>query len=101
MFSIMSDTVDEPPPKKPWALSEEAFNKVLECLDPDRQIAGKKYTQLHRKLEKFFEVHRCALAEDLADETINRAARKLQEGLEIQNCVSYCVGVARLLLKET
>src|SRR5262249_51747669 len=90
----MSDTVD-------WTLTEAGFNKLLSCLDPDRQRAGEKYEQLHRKLEKFFEVHRIAFAEELADETINRVIRKLEDGLEIRNIAGYCIGVARLLLMET
>src|SRR5215468_8955650 len=95
-------TVDaSAPSKKHWALTEAAFNKLLECLDADRQRAAERYEQLHRKLEKFFENHRSAAAEELADETINRVTRKLEEGLEIQNLSSYCIGVARMLLKES
>ena len=87
--------------KKHWILTEVAFNKLLERLDSDRQRAGEKYERLHHKLEKFFEVHRGALAEELADETINRVTRKIEEGLEIQNISSYCIGVARILLMES
>jgi DNA-directed RNA polymerase specialized sigma24 family protein len=87
-------------PKKRWILTEAAFNKLLDSLDGDRQRAGEKYRQLHHKLEKFFEIHRSAAAEELADEAINRVARKLEEGLRIQNIGNYCVGVARLVLKE-
>ena len=95
-------TVDtSAPPKKHWALTEAAFNKLLQCLDADRQRAAERYEQLHRKLEKFFEVHRSAAAEELADETINRVTRKLEEGVAIQNIGSYSIGVARMLLKES
>ena len=86
--------------KKRWVLTEAALNKLLETLDADRQRAGEKYRLLHQKLEKFFEVHRCPAAEELADEAINRVARKLEEGLLIQNTGNYCVGVARMILKE-
>jgi RNA polymerase sigma factor (sigma-70 family) len=87
--------------KKRWILTEAAFNKLLESLDSDRQRAAEKYRQLHHKLEKFFEIHRSAAAEELADEAINRVARKLEEGLRIENMGNYCIGVARMLLKET
>lgn len=88
-------------PRKRWILTEVAFNKLLACLDSDRQCAAEKYEQLHRKLRKFFEIHRGAAAEDLADETINRVTRKLEDGLEIQNIAGYTAGVARMILKET
>jgi RNA polymerase sigma factor (sigma-70 family) len=87
--------------KKRWILTEAAFNKLLESLDSDRHRAAEKYRQLHHKLEKFFEIHRSASAEELADEAINRVARKLEEGLRIENIGNYCVGVARMLLKES
>jgi DNA-directed RNA polymerase specialized sigma24 family protein len=87
--------------KKRWSLTEVGFNKLLECLDSDRQRAGYRYEQLHRKLEKFFEIHRSAMAEELADETINRVIRKLEDGVEIQNIGNYCIGIARMLLRET
>src|SRR5262245_52109697 len=98
----MSNTVDTSASlKKHWILTEGAFNKLLERLDSDRQRAGEKYERLHHKLEKFFEIHRGALAEELADETINRLTRKIEEGLEIQNISSYSIGVARILLMES
>ena len=89
------------PEKKRWTLTEAAFNKLLQSLDADRRRAAERYEQLHRRLEKFFEIHRSAAAEELADETINRVTRKLEEGVEIQNLASYCIGVARMLLKES
>jgi len=87
--------------KKRWTLTEVAFNQLLDCFDSDRQRAGEKYEQLRRKLEKFFEVHRSPIAEELADETINRVARKLEEGLVIQNVAGYSIGVARLVFRES
>jgi DNA-directed RNA polymerase specialized sigma24 family protein len=88
------------PQKKHWTLTEAAFNKLLQSLDDDRQRAAERYEQLHRRLEKFFEIHSGTAAEELADETINRVTRKLEEGIEIQNIGSYCIGIARMLVKE-
>jgi DNA-directed RNA polymerase specialized sigma24 family protein len=83
-----------------WNLTETAFDTLLRNLDPERESAGQKYEQLHRKLEKFFAVHRCALSEDLADETINRVTRRLEEGEQIRSLTNYCIGVARMLVRE-
>src|ERR1044071_2085308 len=64
---------------KDWALSREAFNSLLDWLDPDREQAGIKYEDIRRRLIKIFTGRGCAEAEDLADETINRVTSKLNE----------------------
>src|SRR5262249_31626384 len=38
--------------------------------------------------------------DDYADETINRCARKIEEGEEIRDLATYSFGVARMLLRE-
>src|SRR5687768_1811443 len=83
-----------------WNLTAAGFNKLLNNLDPERESAGQKYEQLHRKLQKFFEMHGCVLSQDLADETINRVTRRLEEGEEIRSLMNYCLGVARMVLRE-
>ena len=47
-----------------------------------------------------FEWRGCPTPDDYADETINRCARKISEGEEIQDVATYCIGVARMLLRE-
>jgi len=64
---------------KDWALSQEAFNSLLDWLDPNREQAGIKYEEIRRRLIKIFTGRGCADAEDLADETINRVTSKLNE----------------------
>ena len=63
-------------------LSEDSFNRFLSLLDTDRERAGAEYEILHRKLVRFFEWRECYNGEELADETVNRVARKLAEGHE-------------------
>jgi hypothetical protein len=60
-------------------LRREQFEALLQRLAPDRQLAGKRYEQLRRRLLSLFEYRGCAHAEELADETLDRAARRLQE----------------------
>ncbi len=38
--------------------------------------------------------------EECADETLNRVARKLDEGVELAEIGTYCLGIARLVLLE-
>lgn len=84
-----------------WALTEEAFARLLACLAPDQEAAGERYRKLHLKLVKFFDWHGAHFPEECADETLNRAARKIDAGEAIHDLPSYCYGIARLVLLET
>jgi len=64
---------------KNWVLSQEAFDALLDWLDPDREQAGIKYEQIRLRLIKIFTGRGCVDAEDLSDETINRVTTKLEE----------------------
>jgi DNA-directed RNA polymerase specialized sigma24 family protein len=86
--------------KKRWSLTQDTFDTLLAHLDSSRELAGAKYITLRSKLVKFFECRGCLYPEDLADETINRVAKKLCEG-NIENVITYHFGVARMLFKET
>jgi RNA polymerase sigma factor (sigma-70 family) len=84
-----------------WVLTEEAFSKLLESLDPDREQAGEKYEDLRRTLVRFFEWRGTPAPEEHVDETLNRVARRLDEGQVISNFGGYCYGVARLVFMES
>ena len=64
---------------KNWSLSQEAFDALLDWLDPDREQAGIKYEQIRSRLIKIFTGRGCIDPEELADETINRVTSKLNE----------------------
>lgn len=86
--------------KSEWELTGEAFERLLRLLDADRERAGAKYELVRRKLIAFFEARGGESPADHADETINRAARKIAEGEQIEDINKYLYGVARLLLLE-
>ena len=94
--------VDSPAYKKNWVLSKEAFDNLLLCLDPDLERAAEKYLMIRKKLVLFFESHRCFAAQDQADVTINRVAKKLIENREIsiEDSSGYFFGVAYKILLE-
>ena len=50
---------------------------LLDWLDPNAERAARKYEKIRHGLISMFANRRCADAEDLADETIDRVARKL------------------------
>lgn len=82
-------------------LTPESFDALLAQLDPDRERAGELYEIIRRKLVRLFEWRGCAFPEDLVDETFNRVARRLAEGIELQRApYGYFYGVAHLVYKE-
>src|SRR5215813_13421809 len=86
--------------RRKWALTQEAFDKLLAHLGPDRESAGEKYLEVRNNLIRFFEWRGCPFPEDHADETINRVAKRASEGEEIRNPAGYFLGAARMLLLE-
>jgi DNA-directed RNA polymerase specialized sigma24 family protein len=83
-----------------WALTSEAFDKLLASMDPDRDRAGEIYQEIRAHLIRVFMWRGCLTAEDYADETINRVAQKLAAGENFADLPTYFFGVARMLLKE-
>jgi len=83
-------------------LTKEGLEALLASLGPDLEQAGQRYEQIRRKLIRLFEWRGCASPEDLADETINRVARRLAGGLQVRSDdpYAYFCGVAHLLYKE-
>jgi DNA-directed RNA polymerase specialized sigma24 family protein len=63
---------------KEWALTQEAFDQLLTWLNPNRDLAGKKYEDIRLRLIKIFTCRGCTEPEALADETINRVTSKVQ-----------------------
>lgn len=84
-----------------WVLTQEAFDSLLGWLAPDRERAAKRYEEIRRRLIRFFVGRKCADADDLADETLNRVARKVQEGLVyVGDTAPYFYGVAHNVYLE-
>src|SRR5262249_17755177 len=86
--------------RQKWSLTQTAFDRLLACLDSDRDIAADRYLRMRQNLVRLFEWRGCSTPDEYADETINRCARKIQEGEEIRDVATYSTGVARMLLRE-
>jgi DNA-directed RNA polymerase specialized sigma24 family protein len=84
-----------------WVLTEEAFAKFLNSLDPDPGRAGEKYEYLREALVKFLAWRGAHFPEELVDETFNRVARKLEEGEAVRDVPTYCHGVARMVFRQS
>jgi DNA-directed RNA polymerase specialized sigma24 family protein len=83
-----------------WVLSIEALNKLLDHFSLNREEAGRQYELMRLKLVRYFEWRSCPLAEDFADEAINRVARKIDNGERIHNLPGYFLTVGRLIFME-
>jgi DNA-directed RNA polymerase specialized sigma24 family protein len=75
--------------------------RLLQALDNDQEVAGQKYIALRSRLTDWFSWRSCEEPGDLADETLNRVARKLSEGQAIQDPGSYALGIARMIVHES
>ena len=94
--------VDIPvPPKKEWVLTKEAFDRFLGRLDSDRDRAGEKYESVRLKLLKYFQWRGSDACDIETDETINRVARRIEEGEDVYNLNAYIYGVAKLVHAES
>ena len=61
------------------AINAAAFERFLCWLGPDPESAGRKYELIRGRLIMMFRARRCVFAEDLADTTFERVARKLSD----------------------
>ncbi|MBV8514636.1 MAG: hypothetical protein JO260_04995, partial [Acidobacteria bacterium] len=72
--------------------TDEAFRKFLDWLDEGVDSDGQRYLEVHRKLELYFDRKNCVAPAELADHTLHRVARKLEENGEITDVapLQYC-----------
>ncbi|HEY6806242.1 MAG TPA: hypothetical protein VI306_21870 [Pyrinomonadaceae bacterium] len=98
--AIPPDSLREESPKQKWAITAEALEKFLAVLSPDYEEAGKQYEALRIKLIRYFEWKRCDRAEELADLTLDRIVRKIDEGQIITNLKAYTASVAKFIALE-
>lgn len=86
--------------RKRWELDREGWEALLGALTPDRDSAGQKYEELRRRLINLFAWEQCDAPETLADEVLNRLARKVLELAEIPHLDRYAFGIARIVILE-
>jgi len=88
--------------EKGRSIDRGAFRKFLDWLDLGIDSNGEKYLEIRGRLVQYFERKNCALPDELADETLNRVARRLEEEGEIRDVTPahYCYLVARFVFLE-
>lgn len=81
-------------------LSGAALRGLLARLDADGERAVTEYESLRHTLQQFFTWRNALDPDACADETLDRVARKLHEGAEVDRLRPFVFGVARLVLHE-
>jgi DNA-directed RNA polymerase specialized sigma24 family protein len=89
-----------PPHDAARGLSAGAFARLLARLGPDPEQAGTAYEHLRRALVGFFAWRGAWAPEECADETLDRLARRLDEGVVVDDLPRFTRGIARLILLE-
>ena len=88
--------------KKNWTITSTAFNRLLDWLDEGENSEGENYLEMRGRLLAYFDRKNCAAPDELADETLNRVARRLEEeNIESETPAKYCYIVARFVFLES
>lgn len=87
-------------PHGKWSLTKEAYDKLLACFSADEDEASQQLLTAYLKLVRFFEWNTCDSSDICADKTIDRAARRIDEGERIDNLMGYLNGIANNVLRE-
>lgn len=83
-------------------LTADAFNQLLDWLDPDRERAARSYEHIRARLIRVFTFRGCSAPEELADETIDRVAGKVAQITQgyVGDPALYFYGVAEKIYLE-
>jgi DNA-directed RNA polymerase specialized sigma24 family protein len=88
--------------KKDWELTQSAFHRLLNWFDEGTDSGGQKYLEMRYRLTRYFDRKNCISPEELADETLNRVARRLMEEGSITDTTpaKYCYILAKYVFLE-
>lgn len=89
--------------KKNWAITSSAFARLLEWLDEGKNSDGRNYLEMRQRLVAYFDRKNCLTPDELADETLNRVARRLEEEgkIESETPAKYCYITAKFVFMES
>jgi DNA-directed RNA polymerase specialized sigma24 family protein len=89
--------------KGDWTPSEQSFARFLAWLDQGSNSDGQSYLDMRDRLVTYFDRKNCSSPDELADETLNRVTRRLEEEGEIDSDApaKYCYTVARYVFLES
>jgi len=90
------------PRQEAWTLTKSSLQRLLNWLDGGVSSDGQSYVEVRRRLREYFERKDCRTPDDLADETLTRVARRLEEEdiTVAETPARYCYIVARFVFLE-
>jgi hypothetical protein len=99
---VKDGAITETERKRDWTLNESALSRFLEWIDEGSDSGGEKYLEMQRRLVGYFDRKNCISPHELADETLSRVARRLEEEGSIRNTTParYCYTVAKFVFLE-
>ncbi len=89
-------------PARGIVLQPSEFEALIQALGETPELAAPAYQQLHARLVRLFRLNNGSDPESLADEALDRLARRIiSNGTEqLSSPQAFAVGIARHLLKE-
>ena len=83
-------------------VAKDPFDELLDWLDPDREIAGRKYETIRAGLIRLFISHGISDGAFYADETIDRVQKRVPDirPTFVGEPARYFTGVARNIVRE-
>lgn len=90
-------------PRQNWSLTSAAFHNLLSWLDEGQNSDGESYLRIKSRLVLYFDRKNRPAPDELADETLERVARRLEEEgvIETETPAKYCYIVARFVFLES
>ena len=84
-------------------MTSTAFQRLLVWLDDGSDSEGGKYLEMRNLLVSYFDRKNCLSPDDLADETLNRVARRIEEeegSIVSEVPAKYCYITAKFVFLE-
>lgn len=83
-------------------LSQSVFERLLAWLDDGTESQGERYLEIRQRLVAYFDRRNRPRPDELADETLDRVARTLEESgvIATRPPARYCYVMARFVLLE-
>jgi DNA-directed RNA polymerase specialized sigma24 family protein len=98
----MEEIRPKPGRKSSWTETENSFKSLLAWLDDGKDTDGRSYLEIRRRLVAYFDRKGCSGPDQLADETLSRVTRRLEEEGWIagEAPARYCYITARFVFLE-
>ncbi|HEV7681757.1 MAG TPA: hypothetical protein VGO68_06520 [Pyrinomonadaceae bacterium] len=95
------ESIEDSASQYKWVATPEALEKLLASFSANHEEAARSYELARSKLIRYFDRRAVASPEHLADEVLDRAMRRIDEGKQISNLMAYLYKIASNIVFET